>query len=139
MFGLKASGSRAAIAFILVTAVLDIIAMGIIIPVLPSLIEEFAGSNAQAGWINGVFVALWALMQFVCSPIIGSLSDQYGRRPVILLSAAGLSADYVLMAVAPNLWPSAASSPASPRPASPPSLPIWPTSPRRRTVRAATA
>ena len=96
--------SKAAIAFILVTAVLDILAMGIIIPVLPPLIEEFAGSNADAGWINGVFVALWAGMQFVASPVIGSLSDRYGRRPVILLSAAGMSADYVLMAVAPNLW-----------------------------------
>ena len=95
---------RAAIAFILVTAALDIIAMGLIIPVLPPLIEQFVGSNAQAGIINGVFVALWALMQFVASPIIGSLSDQVGRRPVILLSAAGLAADYVLMALAPNLW-----------------------------------
>ncbi|MBT1159724.1 TCR/Tet family MFS transporter [Aminobacter anthyllidis] len=100
------TGSRrqAAIAFIFVTAVLDIVAMGIIIPVLPSLIEEFAGSNADAGWINGVFIALWAFMQFICSPIIGSLSDRYGRRPVILLSTAGLAADYVLMALAPNLW-----------------------------------
>ncbi|CAI2933148.1 TCR/Tet family MFS transporter [Aminobacter niigataensis] len=100
------TGSRrqAAIAFIFVTAVLDIVAMGIIIPVLPSLIEEFAGSNADAGWINGVFIALWAFMQFVCSPIIGSLSDRYGRRPVILLSTVGLAADYVLMALAPNLW-----------------------------------
>jgi DHA1 family tetracycline resistance protein-like MFS transporter len=95
---------RAAIAFILVTAALDIIAMGLIIPVLPPLIEQFVGSNAQAGIINGVFVALWALMQFVASPVIGSLSDQIGRRPVILLSAAGLAADYVLMALAPNLW-----------------------------------
>lgn len=104
MIALTGSRRQAALAFIFVTAVLDIVAMGIIIPVLPSLIEEFAGSNAQAGWINGVFVALWAGMQFVASPIIGSLSDQYGRRPVILLSAAGLSADYVLMAVAPDLW-----------------------------------
>lgn len=95
---------RAALAFIFVTAVLDVIAMGIIIPVLPRLIEEFVGSNAQAGIINGVFVALWAMMQFLCSPIIGSLSDQYGRRPVILISCAGLALDYVLMAVAPNLW-----------------------------------
>jgi DHA1 family tetracycline resistance protein-like MFS transporter len=95
---------QAAIAFIFVTAVLDIVAMGIIIPVLPPLIEEFSGSNAQAGWINGVFVALWAGMQFVASPVIGSLSDQHGRRPVILLSTAGLSLDYVLMALAPNLW-----------------------------------
>ena len=51
-------------------------ALGIIIPVLPPLIKEFAGSDANAGWINGVFVALWAGMQFVASPIIGSLSDQ---------------------------------------------------------------
>jgi len=95
---------RAALAFIFVTAVLDIVAMGIIIPVLPGLIEDFVGSNARAGVINGVFVALWAGMQFVCSPIIGSLSDQYGRRPVILISCAGLAVDYVLMALAPDLW-----------------------------------
>ena len=95
---------RAAMAFIFVTAVLDIVAMGIVIPVLPHLIEEFVGSNAQAGLLNGVFVALWAGMQFLASPVIGSLSDQYGRRPVILISCAGLAADYVLMALAPNLW-----------------------------------
>jgi DHA1 family tetracycline resistance protein-like MFS transporter len=95
---------RAAIAFVLVTAALDIMAMGIVIPVLPTLIEAFAGSQARAGVINGLFVALWALMQFAASPVIGSLSDRYGRRPVILLSAAGLAADYVLMAIAPNLW-----------------------------------
>jgi DHA1 family tetracycline resistance protein-like MFS transporter len=95
---------KAAIAFILITALLDVVALGIIIPVLPPLIKEFAGSDAGAGWINGVFIALWAGMQFVASPIIGSLSDQYGRRPVILLSTAGLACDYVLMAVAPNLW-----------------------------------
>ncbi len=105
-FGQAITGRRrqAAIAFIFVTAVLDIVAMGIVIPVLPPLIEEFAGSSADAGWINGIFVALWAFMQFVCSPVIGSLSDRYGRRPVILLSTAGLALDYVLMALAPNLW-----------------------------------
>lgn len=94
----------AAIAFILVTAVLDIMAMGIVIPVLPALIEDFTGSNAQAGIYNGLFVALWAGMQFIFSPIIGSLSDHYGRRPVILVSAAGLAADFALMALAPSLW-----------------------------------
>lgn len=100
------SGSRrkAAIAFIFVTAVLDIVAMGIVIPVLPALIEEFAGSSANAGWINGVFIALWAGMQFVASPIIGAMSDRYGCRPVILVSTIGLAADYVLMALAPSLW-----------------------------------
>lgn len=95
---------KAAIAFILVTAVLDVVAMGIVVPVLPVLIEDLLGGDDSAGVINGVFVALWAAMQFVCSPVVGSLSDRYGRRPVLLLSSAGLAADYVLMAVAPNLW-----------------------------------
>lgn len=95
---------RAAVGFILVTAMLDVMAMGLVIPVLPPLIEEFAGSTASAGWWNGVMVALWAVMQFLCSPVIGSLSDRFGRRPVILISTAGLSADWVLMALAPDLW-----------------------------------
>ncbi|WP_375194731.1 TCR/Tet family MFS transporter [Sphingobium sp.] len=93
-----------AIAFILVTALLDVMSMGIIIPVLPQLIETLAGSNAAAGMWNGLFVALWAAMQFICSPVIGSLSDRFGRRPVILISVAGLTLDFVLMALAPNLW-----------------------------------
>lgn len=104
MSGSFFGGRRATIAFIFVTAVLDIVAMGIVIPVLPTLIEQFVGSNARAGVINGAFVALWAGMQFIASPVIGSLSDQYGRRPVILLSTAGLTLDYLLMALAPNLW-----------------------------------
>jgi MFS transporter, DHA1 family, tetracycline resistance protein len=93
-----------ALGFILVTAALDVMAMGIIIPVFPVLVEEFTGSNAQAGIYNGLFVALWAGMQFLFSPVIGSLSDRYGRRPVILISAAGLAADFALLALAPNLW-----------------------------------
>lgn len=93
-----------ALGFILVTAALDVTAMGITIPVLPVLVEEFTGSNAQAGIYNGLFVALWAGMQFLCSPVIGSLSDRYGRRPVILISAAGLAADFALLALAPSLW-----------------------------------
>jgi len=95
---------QAAIAFILVTAVLDVMALGIVIPVLPQLIEQFTGSNAKAGLINGLFVAGWAVMQFLFSPLIGSLSDRYGRRPIILISSAGLALDYVLVALAPNLW-----------------------------------
>ncbi|PWC39394.1 TCR/Tet family MFS transporter [Azospirillum sp. TSO35-2] len=94
----------ATMAFILVTAALDIVAMGIVIPVLPALIEGFVAADAQAGTINGALIALWALMQFFSSPVIGSLSDRFGRRPVILLSALGLAADYVLMALAPSLW-----------------------------------
>src|SRR3712207_1368274 len=94
----------AALVFILVTVALDIVALGVVIPVLPPLIEEFAGSASRAGWINGLFVAVWSLMQFVFSPIIGAISDRVGRRPVLLLSSFGLAADYALMAVAPNLW-----------------------------------
>lgn len=94
----------AAIAFILVTAWLDVMSMGIIIPVLPQLIEQLSGSTSAAGLWNGLFIALWAGMQFLCSPVIGSLSDRFGRRPVILVSVCGLALDYVLMAVAPNLW-----------------------------------
>jgi len=81
-----AGARKAAIAFILVTALLDVMALGIVIPVLPQLILEFTGSNARAGLINGLFVASWAVMQFLFSPLIGSLSDRYGRRPIILLS-----------------------------------------------------
>jgi len=95
---------RAAIAFILITALLDVMSMGIVIPVLPELIETLTGSTSEASLWNGVFVALWAGMQFLCSPVIGSLSDRYGRRPVILISVAGLAIDYVLMALAPDLW-----------------------------------
>jgi DHA1 family tetracycline resistance protein-like MFS transporter len=101
---MQVRSARRAIPFILVTAVLDIVAMGLVIPVLPALIEDFTGSNASAGIWNGILTALWAGMQFVASPVIGSLSDRYGRRPVILLSVAGMAADWVLMALAPNLW-----------------------------------
>ncbi|WP_091736172.1 TCR/Tet family MFS transporter [Phenylobacterium immobile] len=95
---------RAATAFILVTALLDILAMGLVIPVLPALIRAYSGTEAHAGVWNGVLIALWASMQFVASPIIGALSDRYGRRPVILVSVAGMTIDWVLMALAPDLW-----------------------------------
>jgi DHA1 family tetracycline resistance protein-like MFS transporter len=98
------SSFRPGVAFVLVTAFLDVMAMGLVIPVLPQLIEDFAGSNAAAGVWNGLLVALWAAMQFLCSPLIGALSDRYGRRPVLLVSAIGLSLDWMLMALAPNLW-----------------------------------
>ncbi|MET0249283.1 MAG: TCR/Tet family MFS transporter [Sphingobium sp.] len=101
---MPASRRKAAIAFILVTALLDVMSMGIIIPVLPQLIETLSGKTSAAGLWNGLFVALWAAMQFLCSPVIGSLSDHFGRRPVILVSIAGLALDFVLMALAPNLW-----------------------------------
>ena len=95
---------RAAIAFILVTITLDVLAMGIIIPVLPKLVEDFmAGDTVRASEAFGLFGTVWAIMQLFCSPILGALSDRFGRRPVLLASMAGLGADYILMALAPTL------------------------------------
>lgn len=96
---------RAAFAFIFVTVMLDMLALGIIVPVLPPLIVEFRGGDTAAGAATlGVFGSVFALMQFLFSPVLGSLSDRFGRRRVILLSCAGLGFDYVLMAMAPSLW-----------------------------------
>ncbi len=84
--------------------VLDIIAFGIVIPVLPKLIESFvSGETGRAAEYFGLFGTAWALMQFICSPILGSLSDRFGRRPVLLLSITGLGLDYIFMALAPSL------------------------------------
>lgn len=99
-----AAVGRATTAFIFVTVVLDVLSLGIIIPVLPKLVEQFMGGDtASAAKVVGLFGASWAGMQFVCSPIIGALSDRLGRRPVILASNFGLGIDYVLMALAPSL------------------------------------
>ena len=97
-------GRRAALAFIFITIVLDMVALGMIIPVLPHLIEDFLGGDtAGAAMVYGVFGTVWALMQFFAMPVVGALSDRFGRRRVILLSNLGLGLDYVLMALAPNL------------------------------------
>jgi DHA1 family tetracycline resistance protein-like MFS transporter len=95
---------RPAIAFIFVTVVIDVLAMGVVIPVLPKLVETFEGGNtARAAETFGVFGTAWGLMQFIFMPVVGSLSDRYGRRPVILISCFGLGLDFFLMALAPNL------------------------------------
>jgi MFS transporter, DHA1 family, tetracycline resistance protein len=95
---------QAAVLFILITVMLDVLSFGIIIPVLPKLVENFlSGNTAQAAEIYGLMGTAWALMQFVCSPIQGALSDRFGRRSVVLLSNFGLGLDYILMALAPNL------------------------------------
>lgn len=95
---------RAAVAFVFVTILLDTLALGVMVPVLPKLIVEFEGGDmARAASITGLFGLAWAAMQFLASPVLGALSDRFGRRPVILLSNLGLGLDYVLMALAPNL------------------------------------
>jgi DHA1 family tetracycline resistance protein-like MFS transporter len=95
---------KAALIFILVTVALDMIALGIIIPVLPTLILHFLGGSATraAAWI-GIFGTVFALMQFLFSPVLGVISDRVGRRPVILLSNLGLGLDYFVMAMAPTI------------------------------------
>jgi MFS transporter, DHA1 family, tetracycline resistance protein len=97
-------GRKAAFAFIFITVLLDMLALGMVIPVLPKLIESFlAGDTARASELVGLFAGVWALMQFVFSSVQGALSDRFGRRPLILVSNFGLGLDYVLMALAPNL------------------------------------
>ena len=94
----------AATAFIFVTILLDMLALGLIMPILPKLVESFVDNDtARAARMFGLFGTAWALMQFVFSPVLGSLSDRFGRRPVVLLSNFGLALDYVLMALAPSL------------------------------------
>jgi DHA1 family tetracycline resistance protein-like MFS transporter len=94
----------AAVVFIFVTILLDMFALGLILPILPKLVESFVDNDtASAARIFGLFGTVWALMQFFSSPILGALSDRFGRRPVVLLSNFGLGLDYVLMALAPSL------------------------------------
>jgi DHA1 family tetracycline resistance protein-like MFS transporter len=95
---------RAALIFVFVTVVLDVLALGIIIPVLPNLVASFLGhETARAARVYGLFGTIWALMQFLFSPMLGALSDRFGRRRVILISNFGLGLDYILMALAPTL------------------------------------
>jgi MFS transporter, DHA1 family, tetracycline resistance protein len=95
---------QAAFVFILVTVLLDMLALGMIVPILPRLVIDFVdGNHALAADVYGWFGSVWALMQFLFSPVQGSLSDRFGRRPVILASNIGLGLDYILMALAPSL------------------------------------
>jgi MFS transporter, DHA1 family, tetracycline resistance protein len=100
----RLTSARPALLFILFTVMLDMLSFGIIIPVLPKLVEEFLGGDtAQAAKMYGLMGTTWALMQFLCSPIQGSLSDRFGRRPIVLLSNVSLGLDFILMALAPTV------------------------------------
>lgn len=95
---------KAAMPFILITVMLDMIGIGLIIPVLPKLVTTmYGGSISDGSYMFGWFVAAYALMQFIFSPILGNLSDRFGRRPIILISLLGAGLDYLLMALSPNL------------------------------------
>ena len=105
MTDIAAPGARkAALVFIFVTVLIDILAFGLIFPVLPHLLMQFVGNDMVRAvhWV-GVFGVLFAAIQFFCSPVQGALSDRFGRRPVILLSCLGLGVDFIFMAVAQSL------------------------------------
>src|SRR3990167_2213451 len=96
--------TRRALAFIFCTIALDVLALGVMIPVLPGIVLGFMdGDIAGAAEVFGLFATVWGAMQFVSSPLLGALSDRYGRRPIILLSCMGLGLDYIFMALAPSL------------------------------------
>src|SRR5580658_4991138 len=95
---------KPALGFIFVTLVLIMLGVGIIIPVLPALVTQFKGGDISAGsesygWLIGIFGA----MQFIASPILGSLSDRFGRRKVILVALVGTAVDYTIMGWAPTI------------------------------------
>ncbi|MFV8328281.1 TCR/Tet family MFS transporter [Flavobacterium sp. ZS1P14] len=99
-----ASTSKAALSFIFITLLLDVIGLSIIIPVFPRLIEQLIDGNiSQASQWSGLLIFAYAIMQFICAPIVGNLSDKYGRRPVLLLSLLGFGIDYIFLWLAPTI------------------------------------
>jgi len=95
---------NATLGFIFITVLLDMVSLGMIVPLLPKLISDFLhGNTARASEYIGLFTTTWAFIQFVFAPVLGMLSDRFGRRPVILLSNFGLALDYFVMALAPTI------------------------------------
>src|SRR2546426_2201899 len=95
---------RNALIFVATTVGIDIIGFGLILPILPRLLVELTGEGVSRAAIYGGWLAfLYAVMQFVCAPILGGLSDRYGRRPVLLYAIGSLGIDYLIMGFAPAL------------------------------------
>lgn len=98
------SSRKAAISFIFFTLLIDVTGLGLIIPVMPRLIESLTGGNiSQASQWGGFLTFAYAIMQFICAPLVGNLSDRFGRRPVLLLSLLGFGADYLFLSFAPTI------------------------------------
>jgi DHA1 family tetracycline resistance protein-like MFS transporter len=101
---LSRKGSQASLVFIFITILIDVIGVGVIIPVLPSLLTELSGEGlSEASRIGGWLLGAYALMQFFFAPVLGALSDRYGRRPIILIALFGLGIDYIFHAWAPTI------------------------------------
>ena len=95
----------AAFGFIFASAAMNAISFGLMIPVLPNLVKYFvAGDTARAAVWTMIFGVTWGCMQFLWGPVLGSLSDRFGRRPVLLISIFGLGIDFLFMAFAPSIW-----------------------------------
>jgi DHA1 family tetracycline resistance protein-like MFS transporter len=100
----RRSRRTAAFGFIFAASLMNAVSFGIMIPILPNLIKQMVGGDtASASEWNVLFGTVWGLMQFICGPILGMLSDRFGRRPVLLVSIFGLFIDFLFMAFAPNL------------------------------------
>src|SRR5918911_2798794 len=96
---------QASVVFVLVTLFIDVLGMGLVIPILPRLVQNLiGGAVGEASFVFGLLVSIYAVMQFFCAPVLGALSDRFGRRPVILMALAGLGFDYVLLSLAPTIW-----------------------------------
>ncbi|HMO07707.1 MAG TPA: MFS transporter, partial [Paracoccaceae bacterium] len=105
MTAAAAAPPRAALTFIVATVTLDAIGIGLIFPVMPSLIVEVTGNSlSDAALWGGLLATSFAVMQFLFGPVLGALSDRFGRRPVLLVSLAVMAADYVVLALAPTIW-----------------------------------
>ena len=94
----------ASVLFVFIAVLIDAMGIGIIIPVMPGLITELTGEGLdKAAQYNGVLATVYALMQFLFAPLLGALSDRYGRRPMLLISMLGLGIDFLFHAIVPTL------------------------------------
>jgi DHA1 family tetracycline resistance protein-like MFS transporter len=101
---LSRPAGKHALVFVVITVLIDIIGFGLILPVLPRLLVELTGDTVNQAAIDGGWLAfVYAVMQFVCAPLLGNLSDRYGRRPVLLFAVGALGIDYIVMGFAPTL------------------------------------
>lgn len=101
---MKSGTAKASVMFVFITVLIDAIGLGVLIPVLPDVMRRFYQDPTAISEHFGYFIGLYALMQFVASPVLGSLSDRFGRRPILLISLFGAGIDYLFMAYAPTMW-----------------------------------